>query len=155
MLLFKYLNFKKARITQCKYLLRKVTPSACACEEQISFAPPDSISACQVRASGSPPVSIRTRTVSWALGRAWWQGGSPNPEPQMFTVTIAQAGPVAHTCPKWLPRPCHWPLETSCPLMVGQGCVQWLRDPQTLNILDTQAGVRHSQTLPKRGIMVS
>lgn len=130
-LVLKHQNFKKARITKCIYLFTKITPCACAREEQLSLPSSHSISALQPRAAGAAPTSIRAgpgrqgpshrpsggageaggsrgQPQPQASGRAWRQEGSlwVRPEFQAHRWAWFGSGNCSGTSPKWVLRPC-------------------------------------------------
>lgn len=147
-LLFRDQNFKKAWIIKYNYLPRKITLSACAHEGQTSFSPSHLISVCQVRASGSPSASVRTGTVSWALGRAWSQGGSPNPKPTEVHMCSCDNG-SGRACdmhqPKVAPEALPWATWSHHVTWWTELCAVACGIHRHWNILDTQSGVTYSQ----------
>lgn len=140
-LLFRDRNFKKAWIIKYNYLPRKITLSACAHEGQTSFPPSHLISACQVRASGSSSASVRTGTVSRALGRAWRQGDSPNPKPTEVHMCSCDNG-SGRACdmhqPKVTPEALSWATWSHHVTWWTGLCAVTCRIHRHWNILDSQ-----------------
>lgn len=92
----------------------------CLCAWRADILPPFWLGFC---GSGERiPPSIRQKQDCPTTPARHWEGpggreAAPIPDPQVFTVTvtIAQAGPVTCTGPKWLPGPCRGPFETTSP----------------------------------------